>query len=279
MIADSHCHAWRQWPYEPPVPDPGGHGSIDLLLYEMDACEVERAAVVCARIGGNDDNNDYVAAAAARHPDRLSVIADVDCVWWPDHHQPGAAGRLRETAERLGITGFTHYVRAENDGWFRSDEGKEFFAVAAELDLVASLAISPAWHADLRAIASAYPTVPILIHHLGMPSGEAGLAEVLASAQVPGIHVKVSGFHYVSARSWGFPYADGREMFRRIYDAYGPRRLVWGSDFPASRPHLTYRQSLEVVRTHCDFVPTDAMPAVLGDNLVHILTTRRPKGV
>ena len=30
-IFDSHCHAWRYWPYEPPVPDPETADSI--LLY------------------------------------------------------------------------------------------------------------------------------------------------------------------------------------------------------------------------------------------------------
>ncbi|HZC25886.1 MAG TPA: amidohydrolase family protein, partial [Actinopolymorphaceae bacterium] len=171
MILDSHCHAWRRWPYDPPVPDPATHGSVEQLLYEMDRHGVEKAALVCARIGtgpnANEDNNDDAATAAARHPDRIAVIADVDCSWRTEHHTPGAAGRLREVAERLGIAGFTHYVHADNDRWFRSEAGMEFFATAAELDLVASLALGPAWHADLRAVARASPTLPILVHHLG----------------------------------------------------------------------------------------------------------------
>ena len=65
-MIDSHVHAWRQWPYDQAVPDPATRGCIDHLLYEMDRHEVERALVVCARIGGNDDNNEYVARAAAR---------------------------------------------------------------------------------------------------------------------------------------------------------------------------------------------------------------------
>ena len=32
MIIDSHCHAWKIWPYLPEVPDPENHGSIELLL-------------------------------------------------------------------------------------------------------------------------------------------------------------------------------------------------------------------------------------------------------
>lgn len=285
MILDSHCHAWRRWPYDPPVPDPDTRGSVEQLLFEMDVHEVERAALVCARIGegafANEDNNEYAARAARRHPDRIAVIADVDCSWRPEHHTPGAAGRLRETAERLGITGFTHYVRATNDGWFRSDEGREFFATAAGLDLVASLAISPAWQADLRAVAREFPTLPILVHHLGgvsprRASFESDLAEVLASAREPNILVKVSGFHYHSARGWDFAYDDVRPVFERIFTAYGPRRLCWGSDFPAARHFLTYTQSLEMVRSYADFLAKEDLDLVLGGTLAHVLETRRP---
>src|SRR5215216_491670 len=36
MIVDSHCHAWRTWPYQPPVPGPTSRGTVEQLLWEMD---------------------------------------------------------------------------------------------------------------------------------------------------------------------------------------------------------------------------------------------------
>ena len=45
------------------------------------------------------------------------------------------------------------------------------------------------------------------------------------------------------------------EDFKTCYDAYGADRLYWASDFPASRDMLTYTQAIEVVRTHCDYLP------------------------
>ena len=103
MLADSHCHAWRHWPYDNSVPDPDYRGSIEALLYEMDTHGVERAAIVCARIGrgsggsgfGNEDNNAYVSAFARKHPDRISAWVDFDCAWRTEHHQIGAPKRLR----------------------------------------------------------------------------------------------------------------------------------------------------------------------------------------
>ena len=153
MLFDSHCHAWRKWPYAEGVPDPETRGSVDMLLWEMDENGVDRAAVVCVRMGkevgaacGNDDNNDYVAAAVKAHPDRLVMLADVDCFWTDtEYHKPGAPERLEQAAERYGLCAFTHYVDGDSDGWLVSEEGQEFFASAARLNLIASLALSAAW--------------------------------------------------------------------------------------------------------------------------------------
>ncbi|MCB1549704.1 MAG: hypothetical protein KDJ41_18030, partial [Hyphomicrobiaceae bacterium] len=66
MILDSHCHCWARWPYEPPVPDPDSRAVAPQLLMEMETNGVERAVVICAGIGGNPDNNDYVVGEAAK---------------------------------------------------------------------------------------------------------------------------------------------------------------------------------------------------------------------
>lgn len=289
MIADSHCHAWRHWPYDASVPDTDHKGSVESLLYEMDQHGVERAAVVCARIGheigpefANDDDNDYVAAAAQEHPDRLVVVADVDCMWRPEHHQPGAADRLREATDRYALSAFTHYVGPENDGWFGTDDGQEFFAAAASLDLIASLSLSPAWYPDVRLLAERHPGMPILLHHQGgltldAPSLDTDLAALLALADLPNVLVKVSGFHYLTTPSWDYPYARARETVTRpIAEAFGVHRLVWGSDFPAARTHLTYTQSLAVVRDHSPWWDDTELALVLGGTLEQVLRTRRP---
>lgn len=283
MIIDTHCHAWRRWPYDTMVPDPDSRGSIEALLWEMDQNGVDHAAVVCARIGGgaggagfaNNDNNEYVTGAAAQHPGRITAWVDVDCVWRRDHHAPGATQRLREIIDSTGARGFTHYVSARNDGWLRSDDGRAFFAEAERRGLVASLAFSAEWFDDLAAIAQRHPELPILLHHLSNPSqGSQRQQDVdrLVRISVHGnVGVKVSGFNYNSEARFDYPYPRSQELFRVIHDAFGPSRLYWGSDFPASRADLTYRQSIEVLRTHAQFLEPDDLTAILGGNAARLL--------
>jgi predicted TIM-barrel fold metal-dependent hydrolase len=279
MIIDSHTHAWETWPYEPAVPDPASRGRVDQLLWEMDRNGVDQAVVVCARIDHNPGNNDYVAAGVRRYPERLIQFADVDCSWTDSYHRPGGADRLAAAADAYGLKGFTHYLKGDID-WFETEDALAFFTVAAERRLIASLALGPEWQPALRRLARRFPSVPFLCHHMaGARAAEAGgphepgaqLAEILRSAEVPNIYVKLSGFHYVSHVSWNYPYSDTLPVVRRLYESFGPDRLCWGSDYPVVRFHMTYRQALEALRTHCAFIPAADQAKILGGTLQRLL--------
>jgi L-fuconolactonase len=275
MIVDSHTHAWEYWPYEPLVPDPESRGRVEQLLWEMDRNGVDKTVLVCARINHNPGNNDYVAECLKKHAGRLIQFADVDCSWTETYHTPGAAARLREAATRYKLKGFTHYLKSDT-GWFESEEGLAFFKTAADLGLIASLALGPEWQPALRKLARRYPSVPFLCHHMsGVRADEKpphhGLQEVLESATVPNINIKLSGFHYVSHVSWDYPYSDTHWIVRQLYERFGPERLCWGSDYPVVRFNMTYQHALEAFRTHCSFVPAADKEKILGANLQRLL--------
>jgi len=281
MIIDAHCHAWPLWPYRPPVPDDASRGTAEQLLHEMDCNGVDRAAVVCAEIERNPNNNAYVAEQVARHPDRLVQIADVDSMWQPTYHQPGAADRLAAAADRWPIAGFTHYVSNADDGaWLYSDEGLAFFRVAAERGLLASIHCQTYHQPAIRRVAERFPALPILIHHLGHPKASEpppheGLKQILASARLPNIYLKLSGFAYATAVNWDYPYSDTHWIIRAEYEHFGPYRMCWGSDYPVVRFYMTYRQALEAFRAHCTFVPEGDREWILGKTLEGLLSHGR----
>ncbi|MBN1283902.1 MAG: amidohydrolase [Anaerolineae bacterium] len=274
MIIDAHCHAWTYWPYRPPVPDPEHRGRVEQLLHEMDINGVDQAVVICAQIDHNPDNNAYIAQQAAKHPARLHQFADVDSFWSPTYHQPGAADRLRQIAGQWPVKGFTHYLADEDDGaWLYGEEGLAFFRAAAELGLIASIACQPHHQRAIRKVAERFPETPILCHHLGMvKAGDtAALTEVLESARLPNIYIKLSGFAYSTRVQWEYPYSDAREIVRAEYEHFGPRRMCWGSDYPVVRFFMTYRQAIEAFRTHCAFVPDADKAWILGQTLGGLL--------
>jgi predicted TIM-barrel fold metal-dependent hydrolase len=198
-------------------------------------------------------------------------------MWKDSYHQPGAADRLYAAIQQWPLKGFTHYLKFEDDGsWLTSDEGAQFFAVAAENRLIASLHCHPHQQTAIRAVAARFPQIPILIHHLGHPrvNDLDGLKQILASASQPNIYLKLSGFYYGTAQEkWDYPLADMQMIVRAEYEHFGPRRMCWGSDYPVARRFLTYRQTMEKFRTHCDFVPEDDQAWIMGGTLAGLLAS------
>ncbi len=281
-IIDSHCHSWAYWPYLPEVPDPEHHGSVETLLDQMDVNGVDRATIVCAQIHRNRDNNDYVAAAVRKHPDRLDQFADVDSFWSDTYHTPGAAKRLEQAAEKWPMKAFTQYVASEDDGrWFNTQEGKDFFSVARDVGLIASIAMAPHHQNEIRKVAEAFPEVPILCHHMSAlrsygADAWAMVKNVTESAKLPNIHLKLSGFHYLCnpERVWDFPYHETHWVYEECYKAFGTR-LCWGSDFPVVKKAMTHLQSLEAFRSHLTFISDEDREAIQGGTLEKLLANAR----
>jgi L-fuconolactonase len=166
--------------------------------------------------------------------------------------------------------------RDEDGAWLNSQEGQEMLDVAEDLSLLVSLSCYPHQQLEIRKAAARHPSVNFLCHHLGFPAfGKETLAanieQILASASLENIYLKVSGFAYAAARNWDFPYQDVQWILQKEYEAFGPYRLCWGSDYPVVRAYMTYRQSLEALRSHCAFIPSGEMEWILGGNMKKLL--------
>ncbi|TDT14907.1 putative TIM-barrel fold metal-dependent hydrolase [Ilumatobacter fluminis] len=274
-VVDSHCHVWQRWPYEPPVPDPLDRAVAAQLIYEMDAHGVSAATIVSANIGGNDDNNAYVAEAVADHPGRLFQLADFDSHWSSTYHVAGAARRLSDLCDQLEPVGITHYLQREDDGWFTSDEGASVFEVATERGLLVSLAASWRWYRSLLSVSDRFPAVPIVLHHLGgLRPHELDYPEQLEAlrqlAARPNLFVKVSGWRYASSSPHEYPYPDVIDTLRFLYESFGTR-LCWGSNYPVERPFTTYQQTMNLLRRHADFITDADRSLILGGTMAQLL--------
>ena len=46
---------------------------------------------------------------------------------------------------------------------------------------------------------------------------------------------------------------------------------MWASDYPACTPHISYRQSLEIIREQAAFIAPADLPLILGGTMQAIL--------
>lgn len=80
----------------------------------------------------------------------------------------------------------------------------------------------PAQAANIRALAEKFPDTTVILDHMGRPGGgtEDEYRDVLALAKAPKVILKYS--------NWAEYKGDLAALTRRLYDSFGPRRMIWG---------------------------------------------------
>lgn len=70
-------------------------------------------------------------------------------------------------------------------------------------------------------------------------------------------HVKISAYYALGKKTP--PYDDLVPMIRRVYDSYGPNRLMWASDCPyqLGGNMNTYGASVDLIKKRIDFLNDD----------------------
>jgi L-fuconolactonase len=237
VVVDTHCHASLDW-YEP----------IETLLYEMDRNGVDHAVLV--QIMGQFDN-DYQFECVRRYPGRFANVVLVDT------DRPDALQQLERLAER-GASGVRLRPTTSSPG----DDPLAIWRTADRLGLTVSSGGSSAEFAsaEFAETIGALPGLRIVIEHLGSVSRRdtdaAQLAlrrAVFGLARFPNTFIKVTGLGEFSERALpvpgGFPFVQPiPPLLEEAYAAFGPTRMMWGSDFPPVAAREGYRAALRLTQ-------------------------------
>jgi L-fuconolactonase len=101
---------------------------------------------------------------------------------------------------------------------------------AHELGLAIQIHCIPHYAIAIGELASRFQDTPVILDHLARP-GE-GTAEeyeqVLKLAQIPRVYMKYTKTGVASASKQPFPHPDAKPLVKRVYQAFGPDRIIWG---------------------------------------------------
>lgn len=239
LIVDAQVHIWAaNTPGRPWVPTPYRvHREVpftkDDLLREMDAAGVHRAMLAPPPLEG--DRNDLVLEASRQHPDRFCAMGLLDI------DRPSERSRIARWREEPGMRALRLNFKTQGDpsqDWLWAE------AEAAGVPVV--LAIAHEQMPLLGEAAARHPGVKITVMHLGLDQrdkDEAAFVQydrLLSLAVHPNISVNASCLPFYTTDT--YPYRRLHPYIRRAYDAFGPRRMFWGTDL--TRLPCSYSQAI-----------------------------------
>jgi predicted TIM-barrel fold metal-dependent hydrolase len=265
-IVDAQVHIWAPNTPERPWPKRGEPHRAPLgkdeLLAEMDKAGVDGVVIVPPSWEG--DRNDVAIAAAAAHPERFCIMGRFD----PD--APGARERIAGWKKQPGMLGMRLTFHTEIlrkpllDG--------RFDWVWGEMEKHGIPAMMLFHHEYMHLagkIAERYPGLRLVLDHCGLKSGKevreaenfATLDKMLALAKRPNVAAKVTAMPcYADDKI--YPFRSLHRHIRRVFDAFGPQRTFWGTDW--SRLPCTYQQGITMFTEEKPWLKGQDLDWVMG---------------
>ena len=277
MTIDAHVHLWtddlQRYPLAPGYTVanmvPPTFTPEELLSHARPA-GVERIVLVQMDFYGTD--NSYMLAAMQQYRGVFSGIAVVDPTASYPHPLPQgrgardeAAGAVEGEMERLGALGVRGFRVEPVAGGFEAYGA--MFAQAARSGQALCCLMNPDAVPALDRMCDSYPRTPVVIDHLcrigvGGTIREADVAALCSLARHHNVKVKVSAFYALGAGRP--PHEDLLPLIERVYQAFGARRLMWGSDCPYQVQDETYDDGLALVRDTVAWRSAEDREWVLG---------------
>jgi predicted TIM-barrel fold metal-dependent hydrolase len=173
--------------------------------------------------------------------------------------------KLPELAKRLPVvTARIHAFQADRLPPFGKPELRQLWKLASDSGLAVQLHFEPRYAAGFEPLIREFKQTRVIVDHLGRPFQ--GAAEdndrVLRWADFPNVVMKLSSFPARDAKEA----ADLPRVVRRLADAFGADRLIYGGGFDEKATPETYRAERERTAALLDFLRPEARAKVMGAN-------------
>ena len=270
MRIDAHQHFWHYSPVEYPWIGAGmerlarDYLPADLAPHLADA-GISGSVAVQARQSLAETR--WLLELADANPLVKGVVG------WVDLRSAGVAGQLAEFAAHPKFTGVRHVVQDEPDPQFLLGEAfVRGLRYLAPLDLTYDLLLYPHQLPAAVELAALLPGQPMVLDHLAKPRIRDGAAAALdpwrrdieALARHAHVSCKLSGL--VTEAAWrAWKRQDFTPYLQVALDAFGPERLMFGSDWPVCLLAAEYAEVAGLVGDVIGALAPAERQAILGD--------------
>lgn len=276
-MIDSHQHFWRYEPDDYPWID-GSMAALQRDFLPDDLVRLIRQEGVDGTIAvqacQTEAETDWLLELAAQHPFVRGVVG------WIDLQAADVEGRVERLAVKPGLVGIRHVVQAEPNGFLQRPAFRRGVAALERHDLVYDILIYARQLPEAVRFAAALPRQRFVLDHLGKPDfrhdglerWRGGLRELAA---LPHVWCKLSGL--VTEADWrSWTPAMLRPYLDTALDAFGPSRIMFGSDWPVCTVAASYAQVTALVRDAVVEYSADEQRQILGGTAEDVYLSLRP---
>jgi predicted TIM-barrel fold metal-dependent hydrolase len=221
-----------------------------MLLDLMKANGVEKTVII--QVIHYRWDNSYLADVLKRYPTDFRGVARVN----PE--SPAAPDDLSRLVEEQGFRGVRISPPANASGdWIHGPLmpplWKRCEALKVPMTVLAPVTRMP----EVRTLIEKFPALTVVIDHMAdSPLDKPDQLDLLiALKRYPKVFVKVS--HTWSLSKQPYPYLDSQAQVKRLYDAFGPQRLLAGTDWPLVEGYCGYAKAVAIVRDQMKFLNDD----------------------
>ncbi|CAN5259869.1 amidohydrolase family protein [soil metagenome] len=266
MLIDAHQHFWRidapdvVWPTQDLAAIHRDFGPADLAAV---GGPVELSGSVLVQSQPNDQDTDWLLEVAAAQPSVLAVVG------WADLLAPDAPARIGQLARAPKLKGLRPMLQSLADGAWIADRALDpaidaMVAHGLSLDALVLTRHLPA----LRQLALRRPDLAIVIDHGAKPSIVTSEISPWARAiddlaALPQVCCKLSGL--LTETGPDQPWDALKPYVAHLVEAFGPRRLMWGSDWPVLNLASDYGAWLVLAREFSGLTRDADLAALFGE--------------
>jgi L-fuconolactonase len=203
-------------------------------------------------------------------------------VGWLDLAAADVERQLERAAQEPCLVGLRHVVQAEAEGFLDRPAFRRGVAALERYDFVYDILIYARQMREATRFAAAFPRQRFVLDHLGKPDIRGGgfdawRRDLCALAALPQVWCKLSGLvTEADWRTWSAgqlrPYLDA------ALEAFGPSRVMFGSDWPVCTVAASYAQVVSLVRDAVSEYSANEQAQILGKTAEQAYLWKRTEG-
>jgi L-fuconolactonase len=195
-------------------------------------------------------------------------------VGWLDLCDIGIANRLKTFSQYSNLKGLRHIVQAEPAGFMDRKDFRAGIAQLRDYDLTYDILIYAPQLEEATRLVADFPNQQFVLDHLGKPDirnrkFEDWAIGIKKLAAHPNCVCKLSGL--VTEADWhNWSFATLWPYLETALEAFGPSRLLFGSDWPVCRLAAAYSDVVGLVQQAIDNLSPSEQQLILFENAIQV---------